>query len=150
MAKGKAPSFNGIVIKKFVRLWLIIGANCHGMIVRSIEAKRFLKWSTKGLIALLYKYGENNDLGNQHPISLLNMAYKIYVKVRQLHLQLILMEVIDGDKKNLPSPEAHIWQKHFGTWNNWLGKVHQTKNHISQTRLCKGLWQGFMEKVGDG
>lgn len=107
MAKQKAPSFDGIVISFFVRFWHIIGVDCHGMIVRSIEAKRFLKWTTKGLITLLCKFGENNDLGNRHPISLLNMAYKIYVKVLHLHLQLILMEVIYGDKTNLPSPKVH-------------------------------------------
>jgi hypothetical protein len=53
------------------------------------------------------KFGENNDLGNWHPISLLNMAYKIYVKVLQLGLQLILMEMIGGDKTNLFSPKVH-------------------------------------------
>jgi hypothetical protein len=80
-----------------VRFWHINVADFHGMIVRSIEAKRSLKWITKGFITLLYKFGENNDVGNRHPISVLNMAYKTYVKVLQFRLQLILMEVIDGD-----------------------------------------------------
>jgi hypothetical protein len=54
------------------------------------------------------KFEENNDLENWHPISLLNMAYQIYVKVLQLRLQLILMEAIDGDKTNIFSPKVHI------------------------------------------
>jgi hypothetical protein len=69
------------------------------MIVRSIKVGRFPKGVTEGLITLLYKFGEKSDLGNWHPISLLNMAYKIYVKaLLQLLMQLILMKLIDGDQ----------------------------------------------------
>jgi hypothetical protein len=63
-AKGKTPSLNGIMAEVFVKFWHIIGVDYHGMIIRSIEAKRFPKGVTKRLITLLYKFGEKSDLGN--------------------------------------------------------------------------------------
>lgn len=47
MAKGKTPSSNGIMAEFFVKIRLIIGVDYHGMIIRSIEAKRFPKGFTK-------------------------------------------------------------------------------------------------------
>jgi hypothetical protein len=47
MAKGKTPSSNGIMAEFFVKFRHIIGVDYHGMIIRSIEAKRFPKGFTK-------------------------------------------------------------------------------------------------------
>jgi len=40
MAKGKTPNSNGIMANFFVKFRHIIGVDYHGMIRRSIEAKR--------------------------------------------------------------------------------------------------------------
>jgi hypothetical protein len=53
---------------------------------------------TKGLIALLFKSGEREDLGNWWPITLLNTSYKILAKTLQLRLKPLLVEVIDSDQ----------------------------------------------------
>ncbi len=64
MAKGKTPNSNGIMAEFFVKFQHIVEVDYHGMIVRSIEAKIFVKGITKRLITLLYKFGEKNDFGN--------------------------------------------------------------------------------------
>ncbi len=48
MDKGKVPSPNGIMVVFFVNFGTSLGVDYHGMIIRSIEAKRFLKRVTKG------------------------------------------------------------------------------------------------------
>jgi hypothetical protein len=97
MTKRKALGLDKIMIKFCVKVWHAIGAYYCSIIVRFIKVGRLLKGVTKRLITPLYKFGEKSELGNWHPISLLNMAYKICVKALQLHMQPILMELIDGD-----------------------------------------------------
>ena len=53
---------------------------------------------TEGLIVLLHKKGQCNTLNNWRPITLLNMSYKIFAKALQVHLQLVLMELISPDQ----------------------------------------------------
>jgi hypothetical protein len=67
------------------------------MIKAAMQVGRFPKGVNKGMITLLFKAREKENLGNWRPITLLNMAYKIFTKTLQLRLQLILMEVVDTD-----------------------------------------------------
>lgn len=47
------------------------------------------------MIALIYKGNERSKLTNWRPITLLNVAYKLFAKTLQLRLQPVLIEVID-------------------------------------------------------
>jgi len=51
----------------------------------------------KGLITLLFKARDTKALSNWRSITLLSVVYKIYAKVLQLRLQVVLMEVVDMD-----------------------------------------------------
>jgi hypothetical protein len=65
------------------------------MVVKSIEVGKFSKAIKKGLIMLLYKSRDKSDLAKPHLF--LNVVYKVYAKVLQLHLQPIVMKVIDSN-----------------------------------------------------
>jgi hypothetical protein len=67
------------------------------MIKVAMQVGQFPKGVNKGMITLLFKAREKKNLGNWHPITLSNMAYKIFAKTLQLRLQPILMEVVDTD-----------------------------------------------------
>jgi hypothetical protein len=47
----------------------------------------------RGLITLLFKSGKMEHLGNQCPITSLNVSYKIFANALQLRLQPLLMEM---------------------------------------------------------
>jgi len=51
------------------------------------------KQKVEGLITLVHKIGEVDDLFNWRPITLLNVVYKIYAKASQHIFQLIMMEI---------------------------------------------------------
>lgn len=68
------------------------------MLIDAIQAASLLLGLTNGLISLIHKGGECEKLSNWRPITLLNVAYKIYTKALQLRLQPILMEVISFDQ----------------------------------------------------
>jgi hypothetical protein len=51
------------------------------------------KQKVEGLIILIHRIGEVDDLFNWRPITLLNVVYKIYAKASQHIFQLIMMEI---------------------------------------------------------
>jgi len=55
---------------------------------------------TNGLISLIYKGREREKLSNWRPITLLNVAYKIYAKALLSHLQPVLMEIISFEQSH--------------------------------------------------
>jgi hypothetical protein len=53
---------------------------------------------TRGMLVLLHKSGNRESLNNWRPISLLNVSYKIYAKMLQKRLQILLTNVISEDQ----------------------------------------------------
>jgi hypothetical protein len=68
------------------------------MINEAVRSNRLPPGITSGLISLLHKGGERGKLTNWRPITLLNVAYKLYAKALQLRLQPVLMEIISFDQ----------------------------------------------------
>jgi hypothetical protein len=54
-----------------------------------------------GLITLIFKFVDINKLSDWRLITLLNVTYKIIVKVLQLWLQLHLMEIADNGQTTI-------------------------------------------------
>jgi hypothetical protein len=81
-------------------LYYFIGFSINGefWVTEVMEASRvgkFPRLVTQGFIILIFKGGEKEDLNNWRPITLLNVAYKIFAKALQRCLQHMLMEIID-------------------------------------------------------
>jgi hypothetical protein len=64
-------------------------------VMEASRVGRFPRLVTQGLIILIFKGGEKEDLNNWRPITLLNVAYKNFAKALQHCLQHMLMEIID-------------------------------------------------------
>jgi hypothetical protein len=64
----------------------------------TIKDGNFPNGMNEGLITMLFKARDKEDLSNWWPITLLNVFYKIFSKALQMKLQPILMEVIDRDQ----------------------------------------------------
>jgi hypothetical protein len=98
LVKGKSPSPNGIVIEFYVKIWHIIDDDFFKMVQCVVVIQRFPKGITKGLITLIFKVKDKEQLGNSRPNSFLNTTYKIYANVLQLWLHPILMDMISFDQ----------------------------------------------------
>lgn len=68
------------------------------MIVEALSNRHFPAGATQGLIALLFKSDVLTKLTNWRPITLLNVAYKVYAKALQIRVQPILMDIISPDQ----------------------------------------------------
>ena len=98
MASGGSPRLDGITTEFYRSLWPTIGAKYHHMLMEAISWEGLPSCMTKGLITLLHKGGIQESLNNWHPITLLNVSYKIFAKTLQVRLQPVLMEVISPDQ----------------------------------------------------
>lgn len=98
MANGKSPGPDGIITELYKVLWPVMGIDYYNMILEAIQARQFHEGVTEGLIALLHKGGGWSTLNNRRPITLLNVAYKVFAKALQLRLQPVLAEVISQDQ----------------------------------------------------
>jgi len=68
------------------------------MLNDSISQGRLPQGMTSGVIALIFKKGDRNNLSNWRPITLLNTTYKILAKALQICLQNLLKDVISPDQ----------------------------------------------------
>ena len=98
MAKGKAPSHDGIPIEFFQCYWTTIGSDYIKMVQKSIKEGAFQEGVTKGLISLIPKEGDLRDLNHWRPITLLTSSYKVFAKALQLRLQPMLRDVISPEQ----------------------------------------------------
>jgi hypothetical protein len=86
MAKEKSPRQDGLAVEFYVLLWDTIGVKFTKMINLSIQKGHLLRRMTCGLL----KGGSRDSLHNWWSILLLNVSYKIFAKLLQKRLQLML------------------------------------------------------------
>ena len=98
MQVGKAPGPDGVIVEFYTTFWDLIGNEFLDMINSSIVLGRHPLGVTRGLLALLHKSGDRPKLANWRPITLLNISYKLFTKVLQKCVQLVLMEIISPDQ----------------------------------------------------
>lgn len=68
------------------------------LIHHALKSCQLPKQFNRGLIALIYKGGDREDLGNWRPITLFNVTYKIITKALQRCLQPLLSDVVSEDE----------------------------------------------------
>lgn len=98
LAVGKAPGPDGVIAVFFKLFWELIKFDYLTMINKAIADDKFPPGVTRGLISLLHKADVRRRLTNWRPITLLNVVYKLFAKVLQLRVQLVLMETISCDQ----------------------------------------------------
>ena len=63
------------------------------------ETKKLSDSQIMGITTLLYKLGIREDIKNWRPITLLNIDYKIILKIYAVRLQQVLPKIIKPDQK---------------------------------------------------
>ena len=81
MKPYKAPSPDGLHMGFFQRFWLITGDSVRREVERAFTSTRVPDYLNKTLIILIPKMQGSETLGNDKPISLCNLVYKIITKV---------------------------------------------------------------------
>ena len=91
--KGKSPSGNGLPAEFYQTFWEEIKTPYTKMINHA-KIHGFSEKQNTGLIKLIYKKGDNEDLANYRPITLINSDIKILTKVLANRLKHVLPHII--------------------------------------------------------
>lgn len=95
---GKTPGIDGIPIEFYRTFWDLIGQDLLEVANSCFENRLLSPTMRTGVLTLLYKKGDKNQLKNWRPISLLCIDYKIITKTLANRLKKVLPFIINKDQ----------------------------------------------------
>lgn len=98
LKKNKSPGIDDIVSEFYQIYWNTIKNECIQVIQEIFTANEMSTTQYKGIITLVYKQGEREDLSNWRPLTLLNNDYKIITKIIAERLKTILPKIHPDQK----------------------------------------------------
>ncbi len=98
MKKNKTPGSDGLPIEWYQTFWNDISYLMVNSLNFSYTNGQLSCSQRKGIITLLYKKGDHEDLQNWRPINLLNYDYKILAYVLASRLQKVIGKIIEDDQ----------------------------------------------------
>jgi len=96
---GKSPGLDGICGEFYKLYWQVIGQDFVEIVNCMWDKQELCDSQYVGLIRLLYKKGEREDITNWRPITLLNSDYKIIEKVLANRLKTVVPGIVCEDQK---------------------------------------------------
>lgn len=81
LKKETSPGEDGIISEFYQEYWYLIHNELTDVIKDSFNTKTISMSQYSGIMSLLYKSGEREDIKNWRPITLLNTDYKICSKL---------------------------------------------------------------------
>ena len=94
----KSPGEDGIIAEFYKEFWYLIKIELTEIILESFADQTLSDSQYFGMISLLYKNGEREDIKNWRPITLLNADYKICSKILAERLKPVLPKIIGTDQ----------------------------------------------------
>lgn len=96
--KGRSPGQDGLPLEFYLTFWDILAPDLLAVFMEFERLDRLPDSFRVGIVTLLYKNKDKNDLKNWRPISLLNVDYKLFSKLLASRMSLFLEEVIHPDQ----------------------------------------------------
>ena len=96
---NKSPGEDGIISEFYLLYWNTIKAEFMSLLREIFEQKRLSDSQYKGVLTLLHKGGERDNIKNWRPLTLLNCDYKIIAKILAERLKIVLPKLIHTDQK---------------------------------------------------
>ena len=99
LENNKSPGEDGIIPEFYKKYWHIIKDEFVSMLKYIEKTKQLSESQYRGVITLLYKAGDRENIKNWRPITLLNLDYKIIAKIYAERLKKVLPTIINSDQK---------------------------------------------------
>ena len=96
---NKSPGDDGIVAEFYKEYWYLIHKEFTTVLKYIFKSYTLIPSQYNAVLTLLYKKGEREDIKNWHPISLLNVDYKIITKLLAERIKEVLPSIIHSDQK---------------------------------------------------
>ncbi|CAK8689745.1 unnamed protein product [Clavelina lepadiformis] len=91
---GKSPGPDGITAEMYKECWPIIKTEVKEVLQYWFANKIVPKEIKRGIVTIIHKKGDNAELKNYRPITLLNLDYKIYSKILTNRFNVVLPDLI--------------------------------------------------------
>ena len=98
MQKNKAPGSDGISVEFYQVFWPRIKDFFVEALNENYSSGLMSNTQRKGLITLLFKKGDSQELKNWRPITLLNCDYKIIAAVLAARVQKVIGAIVNGNQ----------------------------------------------------
>ena len=99
MNSQSAPGSDGLTVSFYKFFWPKIKNIVFDSFNFSIERGELSTTQKRGIITVIHKGGDKNNLGNWRPISLLNTDYKLFTKIIALRIQSVMDTIINPMQK---------------------------------------------------
>ena len=99
LKKNKSPGCDGIPGEFYQKYWKLLKPNFIKVIREIEETEELCISQYRGIICLLFKQGDRDDLANWRPITLLNNDYKLIAIIYASRLKNVLPMIINEDQK---------------------------------------------------
>ena len=99
LKKGKSPGIDGIPSEFYIKFWYLIKHKFFEVIKHIEETESLTISQYRGVICLLFKQGNRDEITNWRPITLLNTDYKLIAITYANRLKEILPDLINEDQK---------------------------------------------------
>ena len=99
LRSGCSPGIDGIINEFYKLYWSVIGEDFVEVINEIEQDGQLAPNQNLGVITLLYKAGDRNDLSNWRPITVLNSDYKIIEKILSNRMKHVLGRIVQNDQK---------------------------------------------------
>ena len=96
---NKSPGEDGIISEFYITHWEQIKDEFFLLVNDTFDKKELTPSQYKGVLTLLHKSGEREDIRNWRPLTLLNSDYKIIAKILAERLKVVLPKLIHSDQK---------------------------------------------------
>ena len=96
---NKSAGEDGIISECYITHWEQIKDELFLLVNDTFDKKELTPSQYKGVLTLLHKSGEREDMQNWRPLTLLNRDYKIIEKILAERLEVILPKLIHSDQK---------------------------------------------------
>lgn len=97
LKKGTAPGCDGLPDAFYEVVFPWVGKELVGVYQECLRRGELVETMRTGLVTLLYKKGEKEELGNWKPITLLTTDYKMLAKVLTERLKGVIGAVVQSD-----------------------------------------------------
>ncbi|CAI5969000.1 unnamed protein product [Closterium sp. NIES-65] len=98
LANGKSPGCDGIPKELFQHQWELLRKPVMSMVEEFVSSGKLPEVANEAVTIVLYKKGEETDVRNYRPITLLTSVYKILAKVVATRMKAVLDQVISKEQ----------------------------------------------------
>ena len=96
--RRKAPGLDGLPMEFYLKFWNVLGADLVSVLNSCLDSGSLSLSQHRGVISLTFKTGDRLDSRNWHPITLLNLDYKLASRVIADRFLKVIYLVVDKDQ----------------------------------------------------